>query len=151
MHPIERVRAMLMRMVLATLVFHLASRCFAIDLNLMPCNGRRFGGVEFMKKVDPNFENSCFAFGMKIVNEATGHDFNLNEAQGIFETLLRLNPESAYPLIGYAELNMRKRELHLQGDSSFQVRDEAERATRIKPLVPASYVTLGRADLFVGC
>jgi tetratricopeptide (TPR) repeat protein len=47
---------------------------------------------------------------------------------------------------------MRRRELGLRPEDSIAViHDEATHATRIAPLKPEAYVTLGRADLLIGC
>lgn len=124
----------------------------AVDLfNVPPCNGRRISGVEHAAGMQADWDRSCYAFGMKLLRRATGHDRGLQEAEGIFETLLRLRPDRAFAFIGYAELKIRKRELGLKTDPVFAIHDEAERATRFKPVVPDAFVTLGRADLLIGC
>ena len=115
------------------------------------CNGQRSSATEGIARITPDFGSRCFALGMRYVREATGHDYNLVEAEGIFVTLKRLRPRSAYGFIGLAEVNLRKRELAALTVPIYEVYEEAIRATRAKPTVPQAFVTLGRVSLLMGC
>ncbi|MGA7194863.1 MAG: hypothetical protein WBW94_14645, partial [Anaerolineales bacterium] len=87
-------------------IVHISS-VFADDFNGSFCNGRRLvsriGGPKPIidKSVppfsDPAFERNCYSYAKGLIRKATGHDNNLEEVEGVMETLLRLNPESAYP------------------------------------------------------
>lgn len=123
---------------------------FAADISA-PCNARRNTGLEIIAKRDPGFQQSCFRVGMELLESATGQDENLVEAEGIFETLIKLTPESAYPLVGYVELAIRKHELHLRSKAVNLIYQDAKRAVALKPAIPEAYVTLARAELLVGC
>jgi hypothetical protein len=142
-------------LILSTTISFLGqSYCLAEDERSVMCDARRSTGAEYFSKNTPDFERRCFAFGMELLADAIGRAQNLEDAEGVFETLLRMFPESSYPFIGYAELGMRKREMHVpvtHSDPSYNIRELAERATRVKTPVPQSFVTLGRADLLVGC
>jgi len=142
----------MIRLAAILLLLTQASAVFPADAEVPQCNARRQGGVDALMRSVPGHDLTCHAYALKLVRDSTGHDARLLEAKLIFDTLLRLRPQSPFAFIGYAEIKMRKRELGLFSEDSVDVlHAEAERATRIKPLFPDSYVTLGRADLVIGC
>jgi ankyrin repeat protein len=142
----------MIRLAVMLLLLARASAAFTADAEPPRCNALRQGGVDDLMRTVPGHDLKCHVYGMKLVRDSTGHDARLLEAERIFDTLLRMRPQSPFAFIGYAEIKMRKRELGLFSEDSLDVlHTEAERATRIKPLFPDSYVTLGRADLVIGC
>lgn len=117
-----------------------------------PCNEFREGGVEEAMRADPGHDKACHARAMALIRKGGKHDYRLLEAERIYRTLLRLRPQSAFAYVGFAELKMRRLELGMRVEESLQqIHDEAERATRIRPVLPESFVTLGRAELLIGC
>ena len=117
-----------------------------------PCNEFREGGVEEAMRADPGHDRACHARAMALIRAGGKHDSRLVEAERIYRTLLRLRPQSAFAYIGFAELRMRRRELGIREEATLQqIHGEAERATRMRPVLPESFVTLGRAELLIGC
>jgi AhpD family alkylhydroperoxidase len=130
-------------------------------INESSCNARRIlvnldGSKPIISKAvlpfsNPAFEKDCYAWAKKLILSAATHNGNLDEVDGILETLLTINPESAYPHMGAAELQMRIRELNLAEVTLSNIYREAEIATRIKPILPEAFITLGRAALLMHC
>ena len=140
------------------------SFAYANDFNDLSCNGRllvsRMNGPKPVidKSIppfsNPDFEKNCYSYARKLTRKATGHDNNLEAVEGVLETLQKVNPEGAYPHMGYAELQMKKRELNLITCSYcqlYKIYQNAESATRIKPILSESFITLGRVDLLINC
>lgn len=122
------------------------------QMNLAPCNEFSDAGVEEALRADPAHERACHARAMAMIRHASVHDTRLVGAEQIYKTLRHLRPQSAYAYIGMAELKMRSRELGLPDDEPLSaIRDWAERATRLPPAPPESFVTLGRTELLMGC
>jgi tetratricopeptide (TPR) repeat protein len=116
------------------------------------CDEFSMGGVEEAMRANPGHDKRCHALGMALIRQAGPHDYRLFRAEAIFRTLLRLRPRAPFATIGFAELKMRRRELGLKGEGAASaIHEEAERATRIRPVLPEAYVTLGRAELLDGC
>ena len=116
-----------------------------------PCNEFSEGGVE-EALADPAHERVCHARAMALIRHASVHDTRLVAAEQIYKTLRHLRPQSAHAYIGMAELKMRVRELGLPEDEPLSViNDWAERATRLPPVPPESFVTLARTELLMGC
>lgn len=136
----------------------------AADLNESSCNasrsvGRLNGPKPILDKSNPSFANPgfeyyCYSYAKKLIRSATGHDNNLSEVEGVLETLLRINPASAYAHMGTAELQMKTRGLGLADCSYCQLLEiyrNAVSATRTRPILPESFVTLGKVDLLLNC
>jgi hypothetical protein len=118
----------------------------------LACNEFSMGGVEQALRTRPGHDRACHELGMALIRQSGRHDQRLQQAELIFKTLLRLRPRSPFAYLGFAELKMRRRELGLPTDGSIDViRQEADRASRIRPEMPEALVTLGRADLLAGC
>lgn len=116
------------------------------------CNGRRISGIEQAAKDTPKqFEKTCYEYARDLIYKATGHDYYLDEAQGVLETLKKVNPPSPYPDIGYAELHIKLRELGQPSISLFNIYQQAELATRGKSPPAEAYVTLGKVGLLMNC
>ncbi len=128
------------------------------------CNGRRLliGRDGSIPKIDksnplfssPTFEKSCYALAKKLIRSSIGSDGNFDEVAGILETIHQVNPETAYSHMGTAELRMKMIKLNLINCSSCEldrIYQDAEIATRIKPVLSESFVTLGRVELFMNC
>ena len=116
------------------------------------CDEFGMGGVEEAMRASPDHDKRCHALGMALIRQAGPHDHRLFRAEAIFRTLLRLRPQAPFATIGFAELKMRRRELGLKGEGAASaIHEEAERATRFRPVLPEAYVTLGRAELLDGC
>lgn len=153
--------AQMIRLFFLAVLLAYTSLSTAADLKEPFCNARRLliGRDGTIPKIDktnplfssPTFEKNCYALAKKLIRSSTGYDNNLEEVEGILETILMVNPESIYPHLGAAELQMRKRELQLAADSLYQTYQEARIATRIKPVLSESFVTLGRVELMMNC
>jgi hypothetical protein len=130
----------------------LASQVAAAQPEPLPCNAFSESGVEQAMQAVPGHDVACHARGMLLIRDATRYGRQLDAAEMIFRTLLLLRPQQSFAYMGFAELKMRRRELDAGADDSLQViHDEAERATRTQPVIPEAFVTLGRADLLMGC
>jgi tetratricopeptide (TPR) repeat protein len=117
-----------------------------------PCNEFRESGVEAAMRADPGHDKACHARAMALIRNGGKHDYRLGEAEQIYKTLLRLRPQSPFAYTGLAELQMRKLELGIEVEAPLQqIHDAAERGTRIPPVLPEAFVTLGRAELLMGC
>ena len=100
----------MIRLAVILLMLTRASAAFAAEAEAPLCNALRQGGVEEQMRTAPGHDLKCHFYGLKLVRESNGHDHNLPEAERIFDTLLRLRPQSPFAFIGYAEIKMRKRE-----------------------------------------
>lgn len=117
-----------------------------------PCNEFREGGVDEALRADPGHDKACHARALALIRDGGKYDYRLGEAERIYKTLLRLRPQSPFAYTGLAELQMRKLELGIEVDAPLQqVHDAAERGTRVAPVLPEAFVTLGRAELLIGC
>jgi len=116
------------------------------------CNVFNESSAEQALQGNPAHAAVCLAFGMRLTRLSSAHDHRLSVAENVFRSLQRYFPQGAYAYIGFAELQMRKLELGLDPDDAPQaIRDGAERATHIRPVLPEAFVTLGRADMLTGC
>jgi tetratricopeptide (TPR) repeat protein len=123
---------------------------YAIDMNEPLCNGRRISAIE-QQMSNSDYQKKCYIYARKLIREASAHDYNIGEVEGILETIIKVNPNSAYTRIGSAELYIKKRELNLQTNSFDEIYQEAIIATKLTPVVSESYVTLGMLDLMINC
>ena len=129
----------------------LAPACCLAQATDLACNEFNTGGVE-QAMGKPGHEAACYRLGLSFVRQAGPYNRRLEQAEMIFNTLRRFRPQSAYGYIGIAEVKMRRREIGMQSDdSSAVIHDEATLAMRIAPHMADAYLTLGRADLLVGC
>jgi len=116
------------------------------------CDEFSQGGVQEALRADPAHERRCFLTAMALIRQSNAYDARLPTAEHIGKTLQRLRPQSAYASSLLVEVAMRRRELGLRdGDSLQVILEGAARATRLAPVPPEAYVTLGRAELLAGC
>lgn len=115
------------------------------------CDADSDTGVEEALRSNLAHAAACHARALALIRHASTHDYRLAHAERIYRALQRYYPQEALAYIGFAELKMRRLELGIDKTTVQTIYDDAERATRIRPVRPEAVVTLGRAEMLMGC